>query len=94
MHQIGFNTSLKISKLNRRSTAYDGINLPSMKGILQDLDIQSIKESSVASFAQSVYNMQPAEIKQVKQNLINTKLFLNMVVHDLRNPTVASKIAS
>lgn len=34
----------------------------------------------------------PAEIQNLTSQLRTNKLFLNMVVHDLRNPTVSIKI--
>lgn len=34
------------------------------------------------------------ELKEVREHLKTTKMFLNMVIHDLRNPTVSLKMGS
>lgn len=39
-------------------------------------------------------NMNMHGLKEVKARLQNTKMFLNMVIHDLRNPTVSLKMGS
>lgn len=39
-------------------------------------------------------NINIKDLKDLQSHLKNTKMFLNMVIHDLRNPTVSLKMGS
>ena len=54
---------------------------------IQVADVENIMENQ-----RQIFEVSHQEIKDQKNQLFRSKLFLNMVVHDMRNPTKSIKI--
>ena len=76
---------------SNQNSAADTLNMPRKNTCLSRMgtDSQQFNESSFQSKLQSFKD----KIKRLETQVTNSKLFLNMVIHDMRNPTNSIEFA-